>query len=93
MTATVTVHFTIPIRFWNETHPIAPHATPGDWFDVDVLEATDTHEAETKARLLVNDRFGNHCWMSTYLDGPRWEDLKLKYTPGRCARTLQVVTT
>lgn len=89
---TVTVHFTIPTRFSQEDHPIVSEAGPDDWFDVDVLEATDTIEAENLARLHVNDRYGNTGWMSTYLDGPRWEDLKAKYAPGRCVATLQVTT-
>lgn len=47
-------------------------------------------DAENLARLHVNETYGNHGWMSTYLDGPRWEDLKAKYAPGRCVATLEV---
>lgn len=90
---TVNVHFTIPIRFgWHERgqHPVVATATPDDWFDVAVVGATDTGQADLLAREHVNHIYGNTGWMSTYLDGPRWEDLKKKYAPGRCVATIEI---
>lgn len=80
------VHFTIPIKYSQEDHPIEASATPDDWFDVEVPDTSIAPQAD--ARHFVNQVYGNDGWCSTYTDGASWEDAKRGYYPGRCVAVL-----
>ena len=79
------VHFTVPIRFDEEQHPLG--CTPADWFDVEVPDHVEPHHRDTYARKVAIALVGDHTWCTTYEDGPRWDYIRARRT-GTCQATL-----
>lgn len=79
------VHFTIPVRFSDEPHPLG--CTPDDWFDVEVPEGIG--DPDLVARDVAVAAVGKTGWMTTYFDGPDWDEVRSAYAPGSCQVVLR----
>lgn len=83
------VHFTIPIRFDTQDHPVVARATGDNWFDVHVHGTDNWGDAEVAAREFVVSTFGNKCFCTTHPDDESWTKAVDRFYPGGCIETLK----